>query len=317
MTQQDFSNALNDCIDRLNAGQRLEDCLRDYPHYADSLRSLLEAGLLVRQAQPDPLTVAQARERVRARVAQAAARPALRVRFLSSYALAASLILVFTVVLGGVVVALRPGLGAATATPTPLPPTATATLAPTATATSTPTPTPPTSTPTPTSSPTEAPSATPTVDQSPATATVVCGEGGPPGWVEYRVQPGDTLFSLARRAGITLDVLMEANCLTNPNLIVVGQTLYLPGEEAAPPGPSLTPTLAAGDAPPAAPPVIPTQASTPQATLEDGDDHDADEGEDGGDDHDADEGEDGGDDHDGEDDGDDSRDDQDDDSGSR
>lgn len=282
MTQQDFSNALNDCIDRLNAGQRLEDCLRDYPQYADSLRSLLEAGLLVRQAQPDPLTVAQARERVRARVAREAARPVLRGRFLSPYALAASLLLVFTVVLGGVVVALRPGLSGATATPSPLPPTATATLAPTATATVTPSATPTPSTPTATPSPTQAPSATPTptVDQSPATATVACGAGGPPGWVEYRVQPGDTLFSLARRAGITLDALMEANCLTNANLIVVGQTLYLPGEEAAPPGPSPTPTLAAGDAPPAASPVIPTQ----EATVEDDDDQDDDDDGDGEDD---------------------------------
>jgi LysM repeat protein len=46
--------------------------------------------------------------------------------------------------------------------------------------------------------------------------------------VIYVVQPGDTLFSLARDTGTTIQQLLQANCLTNSNYIVVGQSLYVP-----------------------------------------------------------------------------------------
>ncbi|BBA80295.1 peptidoglycan-binding M23B family peptidase [cyanobacterium endosymbiont of Rhopalodia gibberula] len=44
----------------------------------------------------------------------------------------------------------------------------------------------------------------------------------------YRVQPGDTLNSIARHHGLTLSELIRANSITNPNLIKVHQSLVLP-----------------------------------------------------------------------------------------
>ncbi|MCC7446480.1 MAG: LysM peptidoglycan-binding domain-containing protein [Anaerolineae bacterium] len=44
----------------------------------------------------------------------------------------------------------------------------------------------------------------------------------------YIVQPGDTLFSIARRYNTTVSVLMRINHIANPNLIKVGQTIRLP-----------------------------------------------------------------------------------------
>lgn len=44
----------------------------------------------------------------------------------------------------------------------------------------------------------------------------------------YRVQPGDTLNSIARYHGLTLSELILVNSITNPNLIKVHQSLVLP-----------------------------------------------------------------------------------------
>jgi LysM repeat protein len=44
----------------------------------------------------------------------------------------------------------------------------------------------------------------------------------------YVVQPGDTLYSIAVRHDTTVQALMVANNLSNPNLIYVGQTLKVP-----------------------------------------------------------------------------------------
>ncbi|MBN2148548.1 MAG: LysM peptidoglycan-binding domain-containing protein [Anaerolineales bacterium] len=45
---------------------------------------------------------------------------------------------------------------------------------------------------------------------------------------EYIVQAGDTLGKIAQRYGISLDALIEANELVNPNLLDVGQVLSIP-----------------------------------------------------------------------------------------
>jgi LysM repeat protein len=47
-------------------------------------------------------------------------------------------------------------------------------------------------------------------------------------WLLYTVQPGDALSSIAARSGTTIDALVEANCLANANLIIVGQKLRVP-----------------------------------------------------------------------------------------
>jgi LysM repeat protein len=49
-----------------------------------------------------------------------------------------------------------------------------------------------------------------------------------PGGSTYVVQPGDTLYSIAVRHDTTVQALMVANNLSNPNLIYVGQTLKVP-----------------------------------------------------------------------------------------
>lgn len=46
----------------------------------------------------------------------------------------------------------------------------------------------------------------------------------------YTVQRGDTLFSIARRVGLTLAQLQEGNCITNPNLLQAGQILRVPSQ---------------------------------------------------------------------------------------
>ena len=47
------------------------------------------------------------------------------------------------------------------------------------------------------------------------------------------VQPGDTLSNIADRQGVSLNQLMQANGITNPNMVVAGQKLVLPGSRRA------------------------------------------------------------------------------------
>ncbi|MCB0228569.1 MAG: LysM peptidoglycan-binding domain-containing protein, partial [Anaerolineae bacterium] len=56
---------------------------------------------------------------------------------------------------------------------------------------------------------------------SEATATTASGS-------TYRVQRGDTLSAIAAQNGTTVEALTQANNLSNPNNIYVGQILVLP-----------------------------------------------------------------------------------------
>ncbi|HIP87735.1 MAG TPA: LysM domain-containing protein [Anaerolineales bacterium] len=58
----------------------------------------------------------------------------------------------------------------------------------------------------------------------------------PPGWKSYWVQPGDTLYSLAWRAGTTVLALAEGNCLEG-EVIYPGRVIYLPSAFFATPTP--------------------------------------------------------------------------------
>ncbi len=49
----------------------------------------------------------------------------------------------------------------------------------------------------------------------------------------YTVQPGDTLYRIAVRHGVTVSGLMQANHLSNANFIYSGQRLVIPGASAA------------------------------------------------------------------------------------
>ncbi|HLF28503.1 MAG TPA: PA14 domain-containing protein [Anaerolineae bacterium] len=57
----------------------------------------------------------------------------------------------------------------------------------------------------------------------------------------YIVQPGDNLFRIALRFGMTTDVLARANGIFNPNAIYVGQVLCIPGAGTPPPPPPPAP----------------------------------------------------------------------------
>ncbi|MEO0561525.1 MAG: LysM domain-containing protein, partial [Chloroflexota bacterium] len=64
----------------------------------------------------------------------------------------------------------------------------------------------------------------------------------------YVVQPNDTLTSIANQFGTTVPELVRINCITNPDVIQVGSTLYLPFLIVPTPIP-LTPTPTAIPAP--------------------------------------------------------------------
>jgi murein DD-endopeptidase MepM/ murein hydrolase activator NlpD len=59
---------------------------------------------------------------------------------------------------------------------------------------------------------------------------VVAQQGQPNGPV-YVVQSGDTLGEIAKRFGISLDDLIQANGITNPNILSEGAQLVIPGLE--------------------------------------------------------------------------------------
>ncbi len=86
---------------------------------------------------------------------------------------------------------------------------------------------------------------------------------GPPfNWPVYVVQPGDTLFSIARASGTSLQQLMLANCLASDR-IHVGQPLYVP---RLPPAPTFTLTSTPTPSPTSTPTPSLTPTRTPSAT---------------------------------------------------
>jgi LysM repeat protein len=50
----------------------------------------------------------------------------------------------------------------------------------------------------------------------------------------YRVQPGDTLYTVAARMGTSVEALAAANGITDPNMLYNGQVLSSPQEEVSP-----------------------------------------------------------------------------------
>ncbi len=55
---------------------------------------------------------------------------------------------------------------------------------------------------------------------------------------QYTVQAGDTLGSIAQQYGISVETLMQANNLTDPNLLSIGQNLNIPPPQPGSAGPS-------------------------------------------------------------------------------
>ncbi|MDN5301306.1 MAG: hypothetical protein PWQ60_820 [Thermoanaerobacteraceae bacterium] len=72
--------------------------------------------------------------------------------------------------------------------------------------------------------------------------------------IRYLVRSGDTLSAIAERFGTTVEAIMEANNLANPDIIFAGQVLLIPVE-----GPATPPTEPCPPCPPCpSPPPGPT-----------------------------------------------------------
>jgi hypothetical protein len=48
------------------------------------------------------------------------------------------------------------------------------------------------------------------------------------GWQSVNVQPGDTLFTLAQSAGVSVSLAAEVNCIADPNVVIAGTSICLP-----------------------------------------------------------------------------------------
>ncbi len=77
--------------------------------------------------------------------------------------------------------------------------------------------------------------------------------GAPYGWVRYVVRPGETLFQLSLRFGVSVYDLQTANCLAGSTYIQAGQVLYAPNVPAVWSTATLTP--------------LPTRTNTPIAAT--------------------------------------------------
>jgi murein DD-endopeptidase MepM/ murein hydrolase activator NlpD len=64
-------------------------------------------------------------------------------------------------------------------------------------------------------------------------------------WPSYTVARGDTLFSIARRSNTSVSALMQANCLSNANRLLVGQQIRVPSAGSVSP----TDTTLSGEIP--------------------------------------------------------------------
>lgn len=109
-------------------------------------------------------------------------------------------------------------LSAGTAGPTP------AASAPIAAGSPSPTPTDPLATPTPAFTL----GGTPTLSPSPTTSSQPTPSPTYRHTIKYVVRPGDTLKELAAKYGVTVQSIVDANKLSDPNLILSGQTLLIP-----------------------------------------------------------------------------------------
>src|SRR5258707_12210608 len=60
----------------------------------------------------------------------------------------------------------------------------------------------------------------------------------------YTVQPGDNLYRIGLKFGVSADALAKANGIVNPNIVLVGQKLIIPGVTAGQTATSAATTVA-------------------------------------------------------------------------
>ncbi len=87
--------------------------------------------------------------------------------------------------------------------------------------------------------PPAAPEETPTPPPAGATATPAPPPPVPSEGVEYVVRWGDTVHIIARRYGVSVQDIVAANNLANPDLIRAGDVLIIPGATAPSPQPGV------------------------------------------------------------------------------
>jgi len=80
----------------------------------------------------------------------------------------------------------------------------------------------------------------------------------------YVVQPGDTLYSIARTTGTSLDALIRSNDIDDPDVLRIGQVLNLSVDDTLPVLAVAPPPL---QTPPVMPPVSPPVAMTPPPSI--------------------------------------------------
>lgn len=65
--------------------------------------------------------------------------------------------------------------------------------------------------------------------------------------LEHTVAPGEALWTIATRYSVSVDDLAEANSLSDPDLVLIGQRLSIPVAEESLPNTATTYTVASGD----------------------------------------------------------------------
>lgn len=82
--------------------------------------------------------------------------------------------------------------------------------------------------------------------EGPLAASAADAPAGTAESVTHTIARGETLISVARQYGVTVNAIMEANGLANPNRITAGQELTIPGVAPSPgPAPAAADTTAA------------------------------------------------------------------------
>jgi LysM repeat protein len=125
-----------------------------------------------------------------------------------------------------------------------------------------------------TAAPTEAPNTPqPTAEDATATFAVTSAVTNTPTPMIHTVAAGDTLNRIATRYGVTVEAIIRANGLANPDALALGQELVIPGVAGLPPG--VTPTATTISLPdiPTETPMGPLRPTQDPKALEDMQEH--------------------------------------------
>lgn len=76
-----------------------------------------------------------------------------------------------------------------------------------------------------------------------------CASGGPRRGSYHTLQPGETIYAVARRSGVSVDAIVCANRIDDVHQLRVGTRLWIPEGEAPEPGPAPRPASGGSCAP--------------------------------------------------------------------